>query len=136
MRPARPRDCQRAEARPDGAGLRAHDQDFGTFSLRGQIARRRWTILFYPAHFTFVCATEFAALAAQHERFVPMGCDVVTVSTDTQFVHLAWQKSEKELTGVRYAMDADPSRRPGWSGRCTRRCRRSRRGPPHPGQLG
>ncbi len=36
-----------------------------------------------------------------------MGCDIVTVSTDTQFVHLAWQRSEKELANVRYAMASD-----------------------------
>ena len=36
-----------------------------------------------------------------------MGCDVVTVSTDTQFVHLAWQRSEKELANVKYSMAAD-----------------------------
>ena len=36
-----------------------------------------------------------------------MGCDIVTVSTDTQFVHLAWQRSEKELANVRYSMAAD-----------------------------
>jgi len=38
-----------------------------------------------------------------------MGCDVVTVSTDTQFVHLAWKKSEKELANVKYSMAADPT---------------------------
>jgi peroxiredoxin (alkyl hydroperoxide reductase subunit C) len=38
-----------------------------------------------------------------------MGCDVVTVSTDTKFVHLAWQRSEKELARVRYPMAADPT---------------------------
>ena len=38
-----------------------------------------------------------------------MGCDIVTVSTDTQFVHLAWKKSEKELANVKYAMAADPT---------------------------
>jgi peroxiredoxin (alkyl hydroperoxide reductase subunit C) len=38
-----------------------------------------------------------------------MGCDVVTVSTDTQFVHLAWKKGEKELANVRYPMAADPT---------------------------
>lgn len=38
-----------------------------------------------------------------------MGCDVVTVSTDTQFVHLAWQNSEEELAEVRYPMAADPT---------------------------
>jgi peroxiredoxin (alkyl hydroperoxide reductase subunit C) len=36
-----------------------------------------------------------------------MGCDVVTVSTDTEFVHLAWKKSEKELASVRYLMASD-----------------------------
>lgn len=38
-----------------------------------------------------------------------MGADIVTVSTDTKFVHLAWQKSEKELANVRYTMAADPT---------------------------
>jgi peroxiredoxin (alkyl hydroperoxide reductase subunit C) len=40
-----------------------------------------------------------------------MGCDIVTVSTDTKFVHLAWKKSEKELANVRYQMGADPTGR-------------------------
>jgi alkyl hydroperoxide reductase subunit AhpC len=38
-----------------------------------------------------------------------MGADVVTVSTDTQFVHLAWQQNEKELANVKYSMGADPT---------------------------
>jgi peroxiredoxin (alkyl hydroperoxide reductase subunit C) len=85
-------------------------QDFGTFRLREQIKNNRWTILFfYPADFTFVCATEFAALAEQHDAFQELGCDVVTVSTDTQFSHLAWQRAEGELAGVKYAMAADPT---------------------------
>ncbi len=40
-----------------------------------------------------------------------MGCDIVTVSTDTQFVHLAWQRHEKELAGVKFSMGADPTGR-------------------------
>ena len=36
-----------------------------------------------------------------------MGCDIVTVSTDTEYVHLAWKKSEKELASVRYLMASD-----------------------------
>ncbi len=38
-----------------------------------------------------------------------MGCDIVTVSTDTEFVHLAWHRSEKELAQVRYPMAANPT---------------------------
>lgn len=38
-----------------------------------------------------------------------MGAEVITVSTDTQFVHLAWQQNEKELANVKYPMGADPT---------------------------
>jgi peroxiredoxin (alkyl hydroperoxide reductase subunit C) len=38
-----------------------------------------------------------------------MGCDVVTVSTDTKFVHLSWREHEKELAKVMYPMGADPT---------------------------
>jgi peroxiredoxin (alkyl hydroperoxide reductase subunit C) len=40
-----------------------------------------------------------------------MGCDVITVSRDTEFVHLAWQRSEKALASVKYSMAADPTGR-------------------------
>jgi NADH-dependent peroxiredoxin subunit C len=36
-----------------------------------------------------------------------MGAEVITVSTDSKFVHLAWQKSEKELEKVKYPMGSD-----------------------------
>lgn len=50
-----------------------------------------------------------AALAEQYDRFKKMGAEIITVSTDTQFVHLAWKKSEKELANVTYPMGADPT---------------------------
>jgi len=36
-----------------------------------------------------------------------MGCDVITVSTDTEHVHQAWKKHEKDLANVRYPMASD-----------------------------
>jgi peroxiredoxin (alkyl hydroperoxide reductase subunit C) len=36
-----------------------------------------------------------------------MGCDIVTVSTDTPHVHLAWQREEKDLQDVKYTMASD-----------------------------
>jgi peroxiredoxin (alkyl hydroperoxide reductase subunit C) len=36
-----------------------------------------------------------------------MGAELVTVSTDTEFTHLAWQSHEKELADVRFPMGAD-----------------------------
>lgn len=38
-----------------------------------------------------------------------MGADIVTVSTDTQYVHLAWQRHEQELADVKYSMGSDPT---------------------------
>jgi len=36
-----------------------------------------------------------------------MGAEIITVSTDTVFVHLAWQRHEKDLAGVKYPMGSD-----------------------------
>ncbi len=36
---------------------------------------------------------------------------MITISTDTKFVHLAWQREEKMLADVRYPMGADPTGR-------------------------
>jgi alkyl hydroperoxide reductase subunit AhpC len=36
-----------------------------------------------------------------------MGGEIVTISADSKFVHLAWQRSEKELAGVKYPMGSD-----------------------------
>ena len=38
-----------------------------------------------------------------------MGAELATVSTDTQFVHLAWKREEKELANVEFQMGADPT---------------------------
>lgn len=38
-----------------------------------------------------------------------MGAELITVSTDTKFVHLAWQREEKELAAVKYKMGSDPN---------------------------
>lgn len=38
-----------------------------------------------------------------------MGAEVITVSTDTKFVHLAWQRDEKMLENVKYPMGSDPT---------------------------
>jgi len=38
-----------------------------------------------------------------------MGAELITVSTDTQFVHLAWKEHEKSLADVQYLMGADPN---------------------------
>ena len=83
---------------------------FGTFSLKKAKEEGKWTILFfYPADFTFVCPTELADLAEVYPKLKELGAEVVSVSTDTKFVHLAWHRDEKLLENVKYPMGADPT---------------------------
>lgn len=82
--------------------------DFGKISLSEQKKQGKWTILvFYPADFTFVCSTELADLADEYENLKAAGAEVVTVSTDTVFTHLAWKREEKFLENAKYPMAAD-----------------------------
>lgn len=83
---------------------------YGKFKLKEALAGKKWTVLvFYPADFTFVCPTELADLAEKQGEMKDMGCEVVSVSTDTKFVHLAWQLQEKLLDKIKYHMGADPN---------------------------
>lgn len=50
-----------------------------------------------------------AALAERQNEFKKLGATLVTISTDTQFVHLAWQRDEKLLEDVKFTMGADPT---------------------------
>ncbi len=85
-------------------------RSFGKISLEDMIRERKWLVLFfYPADFTFVCPTELADLAEHYDELAEMGVEVVSVSTDTKYVHLAWQQSEKLLENVRFPMGADPT---------------------------
>lgn len=55
----------------------------------------KWTVLcFYPGDFTFVWATEVAAVAAKHEEFKKLGVEVLSVSVDSVFVHKVWNDNE------------------------------------------
>lgn len=47
-------------------------------------------LFFYPLDFTFVCPTEIIAFSNRAEDFRKLGCEVLGVSVDSQFTHLAW----------------------------------------------
>lgn len=85
---------------------------FGKVSLDDLMKKGKWTILvFYPADYSFVCPTELADLAALQGDMTAAGAEVISVSTDTKFVHLAWQREERLLREVKYQMGSDPTGR-------------------------
>ena len=70
----------------------------------------RWLILFfYPADFTFVCPTELEELAENYSEFKKLNAEVLSVSTDTAFVHKAWHDSSPAIRKVKFPMVADPT---------------------------
>ncbi|MBX3272513.1 MAG: peroxiredoxin [Sandaracinaceae bacterium] len=84
--------------------------DFSLASLRGKYV----VLFFWPYDFTFVCPTEIIAFDAKLDAFRERGAEVVGVSTDSAFTHLAWQRTSRDqggLGGVRYPLVADVSRR-------------------------
>ena len=82
--------------------------EFGKISLAELKKQGKWTVLvFYPADYTFVCPTELADVAVNYAELKNAGAEVISISTDTKFVHLAWQREEKLLKDVKYPMGAD-----------------------------
>lgn len=70
----------------------------------------KWLILFfYPADFTFVCPTELEDLAGHYPQLQEMDTEVLSVSTDTAFVHKAWHDHSPAIGKVTFPMAADPS---------------------------
>lgn len=63
--------------------------------------RGKWLILFsHPADFTPVCTTEFMAFAKAADRFKALNCELLGLSIDSVFSHLAWVRNIKEKFGV------------------------------------
>ncbi len=73
--------------------------------------RGKYVVLFfYPMDFTFVCPTEIIAFDEKLEEFQKRNTEVLAVSVDSQFSHLAWQKTPRAKGGlgdVRYPLVAD-----------------------------
>lgn len=67
-----------------------------------------WRVLFFwPKDFTFVCPTEIIAFDELNEEFKDRDAQLLGVSTDSDFVHLAWRNSREDLKKVSYPWLSD-----------------------------
>jgi alkyl hydroperoxide reductase subunit AhpC len=67
-------------------------------------------LFFWPLDFTFVCPTEIVAFSDAYSQFKERNAEVLGASIDSQFVHLAWQKTPRAEGGlgkIDYPMVAD-----------------------------
>jgi len=71
----------------------------------------QWMVVFFwPMDFTFVCPTEIAAFGRRERDFADRDAQVLGVSTDTHFVHLAWRRQHEDLRALPFPMLADTKR--------------------------
>jgi len=70
-----------------------------------------WLVLFaWPMDFTFVCPTEIAGFGRRDADFAERDAQVLGLSVDSQFVHLAWRRSHPDLRDLPFPMLADVRR--------------------------
>jgi len=84
---------------PDFSASAVVDQEFKTIKLsdyRGQYV----VLFFYPLDFTFVCPTEITAFSDRYEEFKKANTEILGVSVDSVFSHLAWIQTDRKSGGV------------------------------------
>ena len=85
---------------PDFAATAVVDQEFQTIKLSEYRSKKYVVLFFYPLDFTFVCPTEITAFSDRYEEFSKLGTEVLGVSVDSEFSHLAWIQTDRKSGGV------------------------------------
>jgi lipoyl-dependent peroxiredoxin subunit C len=71
----------------------------------------KWKVVFFwPKDFTFVCPTEIAAFGKLDKEFKARDAQLLGVSIDSEFVHLAWRSTKDELKNLPFPMLSDLKR--------------------------
>jgi peroxiredoxin (alkyl hydroperoxide reductase subunit C) len=80
-------------------------------TLSDQSFAGKWKVYFFwPKDFTFVCPTEIAAFGKLEREFADRDAQVLGVSTDSEYVHLAWRQQHPDLRDLPFPMIADLKR--------------------------
>ncbi|MGL5035841.1 MAG: peroxiredoxin [Microcystaceae cyanobacterium] len=97
------------QSAPDFTATAVVDQEFKTLKLSDY--RGKYVVLFfYPLDFTFVCPTEIIAFSDRYAEFSKLNTEVLGVSVDSEFSHLAWIQTERKQGGlgdIAYPLVAD-----------------------------
>jgi len=73
--------------------------EFKTVSL-DDFKGKYLVIFFYPLDFTFVCPTEIIAFSDRVQDFRDNDCEVLAISVDSKYTHLAWTKTPRQEGGL------------------------------------
>jgi len=94
---------------PDFSLDAVHNGQFKTVCLDDY--QGKWLVVFfYPLDFTFVCPTEILAFSDRISEFHEAGAEVVGVSIDSKYTHLAWTEKPRDnggIQGLKYPLLSD-----------------------------
>jgi lipoyl-dependent peroxiredoxin subunit C len=92
-------------------GVVSPDIQSAFVEITNQSYAGKWLIVFFwPKDFTFVCPTEIAEFGKLNQAFIEREAQLLGVSTDSEFVHLAWKQQKEELRELPFPMLADIKR--------------------------
>ena len=97
---------------PDFKATAVLDQEFQEITL-SQYKGKYVVLFFYPLDFTFVCPTEITAFSDRYSDFSSKNTEVLGVSVDSKFTHLAWiqtPRNEGGIGDINYPLVADLKR--------------------------
>ena len=99
---------------PDFTADAVVNEEFKAVKLSDYKGKNYVVLFFYPLDFTFVCPTEIVAFSDRIEEFRRRGAEVLGVSVDSKFSHLAWIQTPRThggLGGLRYPLVSDLTKR-------------------------
>jgi peroxiredoxin 2/4 len=83
---------------PDFTATAVVGQQFKQLKLSNY--RQYVVLFFYPLDFTFVCPTEIIAFSDRHAEFKALNTEILGISVDSEFSHLAWIQTERKMGGL------------------------------------
>ncbi|KAK9122865.1 hypothetical protein Sjap_012467 [Stephania japonica] len=85
---------------PDFEAEAVFDQEFIKVKLSEYIGKKYVILFFYPLDFTFVCPTEITAFSDRYAEFEKLNTEILGVSIDSVFSHLAWVQTDRKSGGL------------------------------------
>jgi peroxiredoxin 2/4 len=76
------------------------NQEFDKVILSDYKYKKYVVLFFYPFNFTFVCPTEIIAFSDNFDKFAKLNTEILGVSVDSQYSHLAWLQTERKDGGL------------------------------------
>ncbi len=92
------------------AAVMPNNEILENFNLSSYLKGKIGILFFYPLDFTFVCPSEIIAFDNRLKDFKDRGVEVIGVSVDSKFSHLAWKNTEVKKGGIgqiQYPLVAD-----------------------------